>query len=551
MSLRLQVAVGDAAISQCRSRDSDKAISVSFENHIVPTASEGGPSKGLDMAWVSCDGVAEPCGPLARDATTSMSTFISHPFLFRVPGGRVCGAVSIEGEPPENDAPITVRLSINAQGDFSATLVAPYAPAQIAAIAGPPPSDLRSVSYARAILLTVHNCTPDAMTVQWIDYDGVVDAAGKQGLKPSHAWSTSTFESHAFTIVPTDASRRAKVPPLCFVVVSAEGASEIELDLVDNRQPSAALWLRPTVSDRAVISVLGHGVAPPSQGHAAAAVGPAVAGDGGGPFAVLARDIVYDPPVHLTAVGFEAYLQSAMPCAEKAAVIDALKADCETIAHVVPPRALDVLRRAHVYVNHRTFYGDAARQERFRAACRCADGAVTTAAAETHLVDGAGGCLHWSAGWLIANGNVAFKEGHIEFYSAEQFLSSRSQQPMALLHEHAHGYERRLSDANLTRRIDTTFAEVVLRAGLYLSVEFTGQPDSKHKAYAATNPREYFAETTEAFFGVNDYFPFHRQQLKEYDPAGYEVIRDAWGVKYGAPAVDMHGNPTVINESPA
>ena len=45
-----------------------------------------------------------------------------------------------------------------------------------------------------------------------------------------------------------------------------------------------------------------------------------------------------------------------------------------------------------------------------------------------------------------------------------------------------------------------------------------------------TSPQEYFAESTEAFFGTNDFYPFVRPELKEFDPQMYEVVKKAWGV---------------------
>jgi len=63
---------------------------------------------------------------------------------------------------------------------------------------------------------------------------------------------------------------------------------------------------------------------------------------------------------------------------------------------------------------------------------------------------------------------------------------------------------------------------------LYDSVEFvTG---GKKKAYAATNPAEYFAELSEAYFGKNDFFPFTRDELEKHDPIGFELMKKAWGV---------------------
>ena len=48
--------------------------------------------------------------------------------------------------------------------------------------------------------------------------------------------------------------------------------------------------------------------------------------------------------------------------------------------------------------------------------------------------------------------------------------------------------------------------------------------------YAMNNQMEYFAETTEAFFGTNDMYPFVRVELKEHDPRMYGVLRKVWKV---------------------
>jgi hypothetical protein len=49
------------------------------------------------------------------------------------------------------------------------------------------------------------------------------------------------------------------------------------------------------------------------------------------------------------------------------------------------------------------------------------------------------------------------------------------------------------------------------------------------KAYATTNQMEYFAETTEAYFGSNDFFPFVRGELQVADPEGYALMVKVWG----------------------
>ena len=53
----------------------------------------------------------------------------------------------------------------------------------------------------------------------------------------------------------------------------------------------------------------------------------------------------------------------------------------------------------------------------------------------------------------------------------------------------------------------------------------------KVRAYAAENEKEYFAESTEAYFGSNDFFPFVRAELKEHDPKMYDLLEKVWGVR--------------------
>ena len=55
------------------------------------------------------------------------------------------------------------------------------------------------------------------------------------------------------------------------------------------------------------------------------------------------------------------------------------------------------------------------------------------------------------------------------------------------------------------------------------------------RAYALTNPFEYFAEDTEAYFTRNDFFPYTREELRQHDPAMFELLTRLWGVAPVAP----------------
>ena len=96
---------------------------------------------------------------------------------------------------------------------------------------------------------------------------------------------------------------------------------------------------------------------------------------------------------------------------------------------------------------------------------------------------------------------------------------------MAILHELAHAYEFIALPAE-DHRVGDAFAKAV-GSKKYESVEYVRPP--KRAAYALTNSHEYFAEITEAYFGRNDFYPFVRAELKEFDPEGFRVVREIWG----------------------
>ena len=47
--------------------------------------------------------------------------------------------------------------------------------------------------------------------------------------------------------------------------------------------------------------------------------------------------------------------------------------------------------------------------------------------------------------------------------------------------------------------------------------------------YASSDPMEYFAEVTCAYFGHLHYQPHNRDELKEYDQRGYDMMEKVWG----------------------
>lgn len=179
-----------------------------------------------------------------------------------------------------------------------------------------------------------------------------------------------------------------------------------------------------------------------------------------------------------------------------------LEADLDEIAHMVPSPALGLLTQAHIWAE--------------------LQGMSTTANA------GHGLCCHWSPGWLKANGVLAEKVGGVEIINPGDFLNWRRDQPYMLFHELAHAIHWRL--AKLDPEIDAAFAQA-MKAKLYDAVARNTVPGGETvKAYAATNSHEYFAELSEAYFAVNDFFPYTRGQLAKHDPRGLAMIERVWNL---------------------
>jgi hypothetical protein len=138
------------------------------------------------------------------------------------------------------------------------------------------------------------------------------------------------------------------------------------------------------------------------------------------------------------------------------------------------------------------------------------------------------GCVyHESPDWLREHGLNPDKAGGVEIANADHFIRCAREQPCQVLHELAHGYYHRfLADGRADVR---RCYERARAAGRYQSVLRANGRRERH--YALTGEKEYFAEATEAFFGTNDFYPFVRAELKEYDPDLYALLCRSWGVE--------------------
>jgi len=133
---------------------------------------------------------------------------------------------------------------------------------------------------------------------------------------------------------------------------------------------------------------------------------------------------------------------------------------------------------------------------------------------------------HPSSGWL-RNHNMNPDKGRcVELANARNFLAWTRQQPWMVLHELSHAYhDQFLPGGHGNPEIRAAY-ERAKKEKLYDSV--LRYNATTGRAYAMNNPMEYFAETTEAFFGTNDFFPFVNAELRTHDPKMHELLRKIW-----------------------
>lgn len=136
---------------------------------------------------------------------------------------------------------------------------------------------------------------------------------------------------------------------------------------------------------------------------------------------------------------------------------------------------------------------------------------------------------HPDAGWLRQHGRDPAMAKAVEFTNVRIFEAETRRMPVFALHELAHAYHDRVLGFDESR-IKAAFAQAKA-GGKYDQVarrDARGRL-SKGRAYAMTDHKEYFAETTEAFFGTNDFFPFTRPELERHDPVMFRLLQELWG----------------------
>lgn len=140
---------------------------------------------------------------------------------------------------------------------------------------------------------------------------------------------------------------------------------------------------------------------------------------------------------------------------------------------------------------------------------------------------------HPSAAWLTGHGYDAAMAKAVHIPDAQRFAAPHHQQrqPWSVLHELAHAYHDRVLG----------FDQATIRAAWqqavdshrYDAVLLVDGRTVRH--YALTDHKEFFAEMSESYFGVNDFFPFNRAELLRENPEAFRLMATIWGAIPDAP----------------
>lgn len=134
---------------------------------------------------------------------------------------------------------------------------------------------------------------------------------------------------------------------------------------------------------------------------------------------------------------------------------------------------------------------------------------------------------HPDAGWLRNNGYATNLVKCVHIPEAADLPTPRNitEQPWVVLHELAHAYHDQVLGFEEPR---------ILKA--YEDFKRSGRGDrallydgSRVRHYGLTDQKEFFAEMTESYFGLDDFFPFNRAELMTAEPEICELMQAIWG----------------------
>jgi len=196
--------------------------------------------------------------------------------------------------------------------------------------------------------------------------------------------------------------------------------------------------------------------------------------------------------------------------------IDLLTAQLQEIVRVVPGPAVEKLRKVKLWLSPE-YPGTGPRAE-----------------------------YHPGAGWLRDNGRDPAMVKGVEFTNIRIFPAEIRRMPNFVLHELAHAYHDQVLGNN-HKEVRAAYEKAKV-GGTYERLERQDAEGRKHfgKAYALTNPQEYFAELSEAFFVRNDFYPYTRAELEKHDPEMYRLLAKTWSAPLELPVPQITAPPAAL-----
>jgi S1-C subfamily serine protease len=178
--------------------------------------------------------------------------------------------------------------------------------------------------------------------------------------------------------------------------------------------------------------------------------------------------------------------------------LDLLEADLKAISKIMPPPALNVLRRVLIWVEW---------NEKVEATNGRSGKAVAFYSGGHQMQLWKEGRHPLQARSIIINDMKAF---------TERRQTDKSLRHYVLLHEMSHAVHDQLLGAE-NPNVKAVYKQALERKLLDPS------------AYAATNVQEFFAEMTCAYFDQLPYHPRTRADLKKHDPVAFKLMEATWG----------------------
>jgi hypothetical protein len=138
---------------------------------------------------------------------------------------------------------------------------------------------------------------------------------------------------------------------------------------------------------------------------------------------------------------------------------------------------------------------------------------------------------HPETEWLLERGYKLPRDPNsMVSLSAKGYIGDSYRHPFVIYHELVHGYDHDFIGKGHDYGNDECEANYqrMMKSGINENVKIWDGRVGSH--YARTNRMEYLAESSEAYFAVNDIYPFVRAELRDHDPEMAKFVERYWGV---------------------